>query len=355
MIVKQLRVYCQQSGVVSPKRPQRSPCRSESKSSQHSAKYSLKYPEEPLYGDYHCYPASPPRPSSSDNISSESSSITEENYILEEPTHHSGEYIAESTPYTDLRTYTPPCTVMASPPQTATTPLQPMLPRVTNPLFPTMYSTNMYTTGYVPYMNSVYVLPQQNVQIVQQPVIDIPPTFHVLSPAYENMNVFNLYKQMDQPNASGQQADLLHMNYLFSYVVLWFMASKHVRELIHSVYQAMKQPQEAALYAAKPKMAGEVGPIAMNGNGGNGGNGGMTTSLSPSIQPMVSVLNMSPTMWGSMSEVEVLEDLSMQIAGLIESQVFQRASLVCVDIILKFMSRSLLTKYQQFGISFRIE
>ena len=67
---------------------------------------------------------------------------------------------------------------------------------------------------------------------------------------------------------------------------------------------------------------------------------------------MVSVLNMSPTTWGALSEVEVLEGLSAQIAALIESQVFQRASLVCVDIISTFVSHSLITKYQQFGISF---
>ena len=357
--MKQLRFYYQQSMVMSPKRPQRSPYRSDSKSSPHSSKYPLKYPEEPFYNGYPGYFASPPRPSSSDNISSDSSSINEENYILEEPTHTPGEFLAEGASYTDLRPYTPPpCAVMASPPQTATTPLQPMLPRAGNPIFPAMYSANMYTTSYVPYMGGVYVLPQQNVQVVQQqPVVDLPPTFQVLSPAYANMNVFNLYKQMDQPFSMEQQADLLRMNYLFSYVVLWFMASQHVRELIHSVFLAMKQPHEAALFA-KTKLPGELGQNATNGSAGNGGNGGnerggMPTSLSPSIQPMVSVLNMSPTTWGALSEVEVLEGLSMQIAALIESQVFQRASLVCVDIISTFVSHSLITKYQQFGISLR--
>lgn len=358
--MKQLRFYYQQSMVVSPKRPQRSPYRSESKSSPHSSKYPLKYPEEPFYNDYHSYSAPPQRPSSSDNISSDSSSINEENYVLEEPTHNPGELLAESAPYADLRPYTPPCAVMASPPQPTTAPLQPMLPRAANPIFPAMYPANMYATGYVPYMSGVYVLPQQNVQVVQQqPVVDLPPTFQVLSPAYANMNVFNLYKQMDQPFSMEQQADLLRMNYLFSYVVLWFMASQHVRELVHSVFQAMKQPHEAALHA-KTKLAGELGQNPANGNGGNGGNGGnerggVPTSLSPSIQPMVSVLNMSPTTWGALSEVEVLEGLSAQIAALIESQVFQRASLVCVDIISTFVSHSLITKYQQFGISFEIE
>ena len=143
-----------------------------------------------------------------------------------------------------------------------------MLPRAANPIFPAMYPANMYATGYVPYMSGVYVLPQQNVQVVQQqPVVDLPPTFQVLSPAYANMNVFNLYKQMDQPFSMEQQADLLRMNYLFSYVVLWFMASQHVRELVHSVFQAMKQPHEAALHA-KTKLAGELGQNPANGNGG---------------------------------------------------------------------------------------
>ena len=236
-----------------------------------------------------------------------------------------------------------------------------MLPRAGSVLFPTMYPASMYTTSYFPYMSGVYVVPQQNVQVVQpqpqpqpqqqqqqqqQPVVDLPPTFQWLNSMCENVQVFELANQLD-PSVSGeQQAGLQRLNFLFSYVVLWLMASPHVREVVHSVFQAMQHPGEPA----KPALPGEA---SRGSPSGESGERPTMASLSPSVQPMVSVLKMSPAAWGSLSEVEVLEGLAGGIAALMESSVLQRASKMCVDIIASFLGQGLLTKYQQFGISLR--
>ena len=73
-------------------------------------------------------------------------------------------------------------------------------------------------------------------------------------------------------------------------------------------------------------------------------------SLSPSIQPLCAVLQMTPGT-ESRNEISVLSEMCGAIENVIEATSFGYASKLCLDLSEQLVSSCLLNKYQQFGIS----
>lgn len=133
--------------------------------------------------------------------------------------------------------------------------------------------------------------------------------------------------------------DSMRINFFFSYVVLWLFSSKSLRSLI---YSGSAQLSEKASQSTTPNRSPAIQPTNPSG----------VPSLSPSIQPICSALNVTPTYSNTETEMEAITELMPEIERIMNSSELVRINGISVAIAEKFVKLNLLSKYQQFGISF---
>lgn len=209
-------------------------------------------------------------------------------------------------------------------------------------LSPTVYSSgvvpvfkNLYSCGLI---TSPTIDTSLNMNLMKTPHTQssslqckLPPSFDSLPLICDNQKVNAMCTKMESAT------DSLKLNFFFSYSVLWFTASKYVRDLILAANSKMTK-NETTVGGSTSNLPGSPEKTRQ------------LPSLSPSIQPLCAVLQMTPGT-ESRNEISVLSDMCEAIENVIEAKSFGYASKLCLDLSEQLVSSCLLNKYQQFGIS----
>lgn len=272
--------------------------------------------------------------STTEDARSENSSVNEENYILEERSCESvqeGYYNRESS-----QPFTIPTTQIATSARPYTNVLQPYSPASTGVTGMPIFNNNLCTiyNSVIPLAVRPTTVNDQSKQRQTVQKVQLPPSFHYLILSHDTGSVYNLYTKM-----MDGTPDSMRINFFFSYVVLWLFSSKSLRTLIHS---GSAQLSEKASQSTTPNRSPAIQPT----------NPSAVPSLSPSIQPICSALNITPTYSNTATEMEAITELMPEIERIMNSSELVRINGISVAIAEKFVKLNLLSKYQQFGISF---
>lgn len=226
------------------------------------------------------------------------------------------------------------------------TPVHSVLPSTNSPvvsnivLSPTVFSSammpvfnNLYSCGMIsnPTLDTAV-----NLNVLQQPQsqstslqFELPPSFQSLPLISDHQKVNAMCAKMDS------NTDSLKLNFFFSYSLLWFTASKHVRDLILEANSKLTKNETVTNPTPTNSSPEKTRQIP---------------SLSPSIQPLCAVLQMTPGT-ESRNEINVVSGMCDAIEKVVEATSFGYASKLCLDLSEQLVSSCLLNKYQQFGIS----
>lgn len=187
------------------------------------------------------------------------------------------------------------------------------------PTFPTVITAPMYNNMYA-YCKQLYYPSQQNVQL--------PASFEYTNSCFENEMIKLLFHKLISSSPDSDQ-----FNFFISFVILWFLSSPSIRNLIR---KGKRELDTNSTSQQSPMIAPAADP----------------TSLSPSIQSMCTILNVTPQIGCVKTELDILSELLPEIEGILEKKELLRISSVSLRISEEFVKNNLLSNYQQFGISF---
>ena len=182
---------------------------------------------------------------------------------------------------------------------------------------------------------------------------DLPASFHPLPILETDPKVNMIYNSVMTANES------VRSNFFLPYSILWLMSSSRVREMIVHAMESVKKRQEQhegenaskASLPSSPLSASPKTPLRSPEQPSSEVDKKLP-SLSPSIQPLCAIHNLTPLGDDHRNEVEVLGDLIELIDNAVTCPTLEYISNLLLTISTTFISSGLSSKYQQFGISF---
>ena len=228
--------------------------------------------------------------------------------------------------------------IATTPTPTSTAPMTPMTPAT--PATPTVLGSGL--NFVTPVLNSPYAKMQY----------DLPASFAPLPILENDPKVNSIYNSIMTANES------VRSNFFFPYSILWLMSSSRMREMIAQAMKVVKKRQEQQERGSTPKSPSPSSPVATSPKTPLLSPEQPSTevdkklpSLSPSIQPLCAIHNLTPLGDDHRNEVEVLGDLIELIEDAVTRPTLEYISSLLLTISATFISSSLSSKYQQFGIS----
>lgn len=295
-------------------------------------------PPEHHLSSYHAYPVND-LPSKShtvrnvatyvDSNSSDNSSLNDDFYVLEEKSH---EYTNEPFPHDSVPSYPSSSSTRLTYPSIVTS-YQSQYPNSSQASIAipnSLYNNSTYSVLPVTFlpsnMNDSYSK-QNKTQSNQK--VKLPPTFEYRE-VYRNSVVCALHSKMDDSTH-----DSLRLNFFFSYALLWLFSSKTLRQLVHKGKTDIDIKQASS---SEPIYSPVTVPTSI--------------TVSPSIQSICTALNASPSLRVSKNELEIMDEFVDIIQKISNSPTLVCINDISISMSKKLVESNLLSKYQQFGISF---
>ena len=260
-----------------------------------------------------------------DSNSSDNSSMNDDFYVLEEKNH---DYTNESFSHESIHSY-PLSTTSTRLTYPSIVPSYSSSPSIAIPN--TLYNNNTYSVLPLTFLptSSIKDTYTKQAQTQNTQKVQLPPTFEYRE-VYRNSLVCALHSKMDDSTH-----DSLRLNFFFSYALLWLFSSKTLRQLVHKGKTDIDIKQQAS---NKPVSS----PIAIP----------TSITVSPSIQSICAALNTTPSLRSPKNELEIIDEFIDAIQKISTSPTLVCINDISISMSKKLIESNLLSKYQQFGISF---
>ena len=260
-----------------------------------------------------------------DSNSSDNSSMNDDFYVLEEKNH---DYTNESFSHESIHSY-PLSTTSTRLTYPSIVPSYSSSPSIAIPN--TLYNNNTYSVLPLTFLptSSIKDTYTKQAQTQNTQKVQLPPTFEYRE-VYRNSLVCALHSKMDDSTH-----DSLRLNFFFSYALLWLFSSKTLRQLVHKGKTDIDIKQQAS---NKPVSS----PIAIP----------TSITVSPSIQSICAALNTTPSLRSPKNELEIIDEFVDAIQKISTSPTLVCINDISISMSKKLIESNLLSKYQQFGISF---
>lgn len=260
-----------------------------------------------------------------DSNSSDNSSMNDDFYVLEEKNH---DYTNESFSHESIHSY-PLSTTSTRLTYPSIVPSYSSSPSIAIPN--TLYNNNTYSVLPLTFLptSSIKDTYTKQAQTQNTQKVQLPPTFEYRE-VYRTSLVCALHSKMDDSTH-----DSLRLNFFFSYALLWLFSSKTLRQLVHKGKTDIDIKQQAS---NKPVSS----PIAIP----------TSITVSPSIQSICAALNTTPSLRSPKNELEIIDEFIDAIQKISTSPTLVCINDISISMSKKLIESNLLSKYQQFGISF---
>lgn len=260
-----------------------------------------------------------------DSNSSDNSSMNDDFYVLEEKNH---DYTNESFSHESIHSY-PLSTTSTRLTYPSIVPSYSSSPSIAIPN--TLYNNNTYSVLPLTFLptSSIKDTYTKQAQTQNTQKVQLPPTFEYRE-VYRTSLVCALHSKMDDSTH-----DSLRLNFFFSYALLWLFSSKTLRQLVHKGKTDIDIKQQAS---NKPVSS----PIAIP----------TSITVSPSIQSICAALNTTPSLRSPKNELEIIDEFVDAIQKISTSPTLVCINDISISMSKKLIESNLLSKYQQFGISF---
>lgn len=260
-----------------------------------------------------------------DSNSSDNSSMNDDFYVLEEKNH---DYTNESFSHESIHSY-PSSITSTRLTYPSIVPSYSSSPSIAIPN--TLYNNNTYSVLPLTFLptSSIKDTYTKQAQTQNTQKVQLPPTFEYRE-VYRNSLVCALHSKMDDSTH-----DSLRLNFFFSYALLWLFSSKTLRQLVHKGKTDIDIKQQAS---NKPVSS----PIAIP----------TSITVSPSIQSICAALNTTPSLRSPKNELEIIDEFIDAIQKISTSPTLVCINDISISMSKKLIESNLLSKYQQFGISF---